>query len=64
MNIYLYLLGYNIRVAEVVRMGGWLGGRQGITLSFIYILSFGYATPGGAAEGCKLKNIWNGLLEL
>ena len=45
-------------------MGGWLGGRQGITLSFIYILSFGYATPGGAAEGRKLKNIWNGLLEL
>ena len=38
-------------------MWGYVGGRWSVTLSFLFIVLFGCATPDGAAEGWKIKKI-------
>ena len=43
-------------------VGGWLGVRWILTVSFLYIVSIGFATLDVTAEGCKINNIWNGML--
>ena len=45
-------------------MNEWLGGRWYVTLYFVSIVSFGYATPGNTTEVWKLKNISNGHLKV
>ena len=37
----------------------WLGGRWEVTLSVVFIVLFGCATPGNMTEGYKLNNIQN-----
>ena len=41
-----------------------MSGRWDITLSFLFIVSFGWAISGSKAEVRKLKDIYNGLSKL
>ena len=45
-------------------VGGGVGGIWGVTITFLYIVSFGCETPSIVAEGWKIENIPNGLLKV
>ena len=49
---------------EGIWVDEWLGGRWDVTISFLFIVSFGCATTGSAAEGPKPKDTQNGLLKV
>ena len=52
------------RMEGWMEVGGWLGGRWGLTIYFLLIVQLGFATPGVAADGCKLNNICNLMLKV